>query len=252
LTRAPRVWLFILLMAGLTALFAGLGLWQMQRLDRKNQLVAAAGSRAGLDPVPLPPAAIWDGMAADQFDFTPVRLSGTYAGDAPVLVFTVLSDPRGTFGGPGYWIMQLFELTGGGRVWVNRGFVPENRMHEDVAAPSGEALTLTGLLRRPEAANPFTPPPDPVARRDYVRDPARLPPPASDASSIVAPFTVDLVASGDGLPQAGETVTSFPNRHFEYALTWFAFAALTPVLLGVWLWRQRHAGGRLAPSDRRD
>ena len=32
---------------------------------------------------------------------------------------------------------------------------------------------------------------------------------------------------------------SFPNNHFGYALTWFGFALLTPILLSIWLVRQR-------------
>ncbi|HTN61521.1 MAG TPA: SURF1 family cytochrome oxidase biogenesis protein [Devosia sp.] len=41
------------------------------------------------------------------------------------------------------------------------------------------------------------------------------------------------------LPQGGETIVAFPNNHFGYALTWFGFAIITPIMLGFWLWRQR-------------
>ncbi len=33
----------------------------------------------------------------------------------------------------------------------------------------------------------------------------------------------------------------FPNRHLEYALTWFSLAILVPVLLVVWFFRDRLA-----------
>jgi surfeit locus 1 family protein len=52
-----------------------------------------------------------------------------------------------------------------------------------------------------------------------------------DPGAIVAPFTIDLPAGEAALPQGGETVMEFPNRHFEYALTWFSLAVLTPVLM---------------------
>ena len=62
------------------------------------------------------------------------------------------------------------------------------------------------------------------------------------ALAPIAPFYVDLLAAGSGdLPQGGETVVSFTNNHFGYALTWYGFAIVAVVMLGFWLWRQRRA-----------
>lgn len=245
---SPRAGVFTVLMLALTALFAGLGTWQLDRLAWKNNLTEAAQERVGLDPVPLPPAGQWFSLAPDDYGFTVVTLTGHYASDPPVLVFTSLSPPRGEYGGPGYWVMHLFEVAGGGRVWVNRGFVPQDRSGAFDAPPEG-ALTLTGLMRRPELAGPFTPRPEIDNRRDYVRNPKRFPAPADIDRPVVAPFTVDLTHAATGLPQAGETVIDFSNRHFEYALTWYALAVLTPLLLGIWLWRDRQNRAPLAPSE---
>jgi surfeit locus 1 family protein len=219
---------FVALMLALTALFAGLGYWQMQRLAWKNELIAAVEARADLAAEPLLPAALWDGIFPDDYDFRPVTLAGEYTSDAPVLVFTSLSEPKGALGGPGFWVMQLFALQGGGRIWVNRGFVPEAA---DVPPPPPGERVLSGLMRRPEEANWFSPASDAAGRRDYVRDPLRFPPPMDEPGAIVAPFTIDLPAGEAALPQGGETVMEFPNRHFEYALTWFSLAVLTPVLM---------------------
>ena len=74
----------------------------------------------------------------------------------------------------------------------------------------------------------------------YYRDPPiarekRL----ARALAPIAPFYVDLPAGAPGdLPQAGETVITFPNNHFGYALTWYGFAVVAVVMLGFWLWRQ--------------
>jgi surfeit locus 1 family protein len=58
-----------------------------------------------------------------------------------------------------------------------------------------------------------------------------------------APFYVDLPAGAPGqLPQGGETVVSFPNNHFGYALTWYGFAIVALVMLVFWLWRQARRG----------
>ena len=41
------------------------------------------------------------------------------------------------------------------------------------------------------------------------------------------------------LPQGGETVVEFPNNHLGYAITWFGFALIAPILLVFWLRRTR-------------
>jgi surfeit locus 1 family protein len=248
-TQSLRTGSFVALMLAATAMFVALGVWQLQRLEFKRQLIEAADTRVGALPVPLPPPTEWGGMTPEDYDFTPVRFDGVFAPEDPVLVFTSLGTPNGTHGGPGYWIMHVVMLAGGGRVWVNRGFVPDNRLADFDSPPAG-TVTLTGLMRRPEATNWFTPPAEPGARRDYVRDPQRFPRRSADTAPT-APFTVDLIATGAGLPQAGETVIDFPNRHFEYALTWFALAAVTPLLLTVWL-RRRGRSTQLAPRNTRD
>lgn len=249
MTQSFKTGSFVALMLAATAAFVALGVWQLQRLEFNRQLIDAAQTRVGSQPVSLPPASAWDALTPEGYDFTPVRFEGVFAEEAPVLAFASLTTPRGTYGGPGYWIMHKVALADGGSVWVNRGFVPDDRLGEFDPPPAGAAI-LTGLMRRPEAANLFTPPSDPDARRDYVRDPRRFPGGAAEASTI-APFTVDLAGNEDRLPQAGETVIDFPNRHLGYALTWFGLAALTPVMLGIWL-RRRVRSAQLAPPRTRD
>jgi len=102
---------------------------------------------------------------------------------------------------------------------------------------------LSGIARRPEQPGPFTPEADPANRIDWVRDIDRLALLADPSLSPFAPVYLDLPAGAPGtLPQGGETVLALPNNHLGYALTWFGFALLTPVLLAFWLRRQRGAG----------
>lgn len=240
--RQWLAWGFVVLMLALTVLFAALGWWQLNRLGEKDALTATVAERLNLEPRPLPPVAEWVGFDAEVFNYRPVRLSGTFAPDQSVLVFTSLSDPKGRYGGPGYWVMSPLVLDGGGVVWVNRGFVPDSRAQAFAAGgPATEgAVTLTGIARAPEEAGSFTPGPDAAKRVEWVRDPVRLSALADPALVPTAPVYVDLPAGEAGaLPQGGETVVSFPNNHLGYAITWFGFAILTPILLVVWLFRQR-------------
>jgi len=243
--QSPRSWVFwsfIVLMLALIALFIYLGTWQMHRLGEKEALIAAVEERSHLAPQPLPPAAEWDAIVSTDYDFRPVALTGHFLPEETIEVFTSLSEPKGKFGGPGYWVVTPFALDAGGIVFVNRGFVPESQAKafaNDPATPAG-TVTVSGLARQPEEINAFTPASDPAKRIEWVRNPERLAALIKPDETPVAPLYVDLPAGDPGvLPQGGETVMAFPNRHFEYAMTWYAFAVITPIMLGFWIWRQR-------------
>jgi surfeit locus 1 family protein len=137
--------------------------------------------------------------------------------------------------------MTPFALETGGTVFVNRGFVPQNlsaTYAADNAAPAG-TVTLSGIAMPPEEAGPFTPGPDAGKRIEWVRNVDRLARLADGALKPFAPVYVDAPAGPAGaLPQGGETTIDFPNNHLGYAITWFGFAILTPIMLVVWIWRQ--------------
>jgi surfeit locus 1 family protein len=212
-----------LLLPGLLTLLAfavliGLGTWQMQRLHWKEDLLRRVTARIEEPAVPLPPAG-WPSLDLNEWEYRPVEVSGTFRHDLETRVYVLLTEPKGPLSGPGYFILTPLE-TGEGRVLVNRGFVPL----ETASFPRPEGLTtVRGLLRAPEGRNMFTPSDEPQNRLFYARDPA----PISEALSIpLAPFTIDAVETPQGgLPQAGETRVNFPNRHLEYALTWYGLAA---------------------------
>lgn len=236
-----RFWIFVVFMLALTGLFIALGVWQVQRLAEKEALIASVEQRLTMSPLELPPLGEWVGLDPEVYNYRPVTVTGTFDNSGTVLVFTSLGEPRGKFGGPGYWVMTPLELVGGGAIFVNRGFVPQASgaaFATGEGGPVGEQ-TVTGIGVRPEVAGAFTPGPDTKNRVEWVRDPARLaemldPPPAP-----LAGFTVDAPAGEAGaLPQGGETVIEFPNNHLGYAMTWFGFALLTPVLLAYWVVRQ--------------
>lgn len=240
--RGAAPWLFVVLMLGLTALFAGLGIWQVNRLAEKEALIATVAARETEPPGPFPAFADWPGMDPEAFNFRSVTITGEFSAADTILVFTSLSDARGDFSGPGYWVIEPLKLPGGGAVFINRGFVPQERKAEFAAGgntPLGEQV-LTGVARVSELVGSFTPAADAADRIEWVRNIDRMAQLVDPAIGPFAPLYIDLPAGAPGtLPQGGETVVEFPNNHFGYALTWFGFAILTPVLLAFWLVRQR-------------
>lgn len=238
------VWGFAALMLVLTGAFIWLGVWQVERLAEKEALVADVAARLDAPPIPLPGAGEWATLDVDALNFQPVTASGTFHNDQAVAVFTSLVDGHGPASGPGYWIVTPFTLTDGGTVFINRGFVPEGQQAAFLDDPNGPAgvVTITGLLRPAEAVGPFIPAADAAKRVEWVRNPDRLAALVDPSLAPFAPLYIDLPANpAGGLPQGGETVVEFPNNHLGYALTWFGFALITPIMLGIWLWRQRRA-----------
>ena len=236
-------WVFAGLMLTLAVVCALLGNWQMQRLAEKEALVAAVDARLTSAPIPVPPPESWDNLDTESLVYQPVELTGAYRYTQTVTVFTSLSNAKGQYSGPGYWVVTPFELQGGGTVFVNRGFVPQNLQEVaavgDLHGDDPGVVTIAGIFRSPEAAGFMTPEPDMSNRIEWVRDPQRLARMVDPALAPIAPFYVDLPAGAPGdLPQGGETVVSFPNSHFGYALTWYGFAIIAVVMLAAWLWRQ--------------
>lgn len=157
-------WLFTGLMLVLAGTCVFLGHWQMERLAEKEALIAAVDQRLDGQPVPAPPAQDWAELDLDAWNFQPVTLTGAYRYTQTVTVFTSLSEARGSFSGPGYWVVTPFELSEGGTVFVNRGFVPEQFQEAaamgDLHGDDPGVVTVTGLLRPGEKAGFMIPEPN--------------------------------------------------------------------------------------------
>ncbi|MBJ3784887.1 SURF1 family protein [Devosia sediminis] len=236
-------WLFIALMLALVVTCVFLGNWQMARLGEKEALMAAVDDRLNAEPVPAPSADQWQGLDINLWNFQPVTLTGTYRYTQTVTVFTSLSDARGRFSGPGYWVVTPFELDAGGTVFVNRGFVPQEMQEQaalgDLHGDDPGSVTVIGLFRPGEKAGMMVPEANMSDRIEWVRDPARLAAMVDPELAPIAPFYVDLLAGGEGdLPQGGETALTFTNNHLGYAITWYGFAIIALAMLGVWVARQ--------------
>ena len=232
---------FIAFMLALAILMAVLGFWQLLRLSEKNEIIARIETRIQAPPRSLPPVAEWEVIDPEVWDFRPVKMTGHFVADQTILVFTNLTAPKGALAGPGYWVMTPFSEVGGGTVLVNRGYIPVDSkvLFADGGPSIAGEFAITGIARRSERANAFTPGPDFLNRIDWIINVDRLEAFLEQKPELGAPFYVDMDTTNFGvLPQAGETKLVRPNRHMEYALTWFSLAGVTPILLGFW-WRKR-------------
>lgn len=220
-----------------------LGNWQLERREWKLALIEAASLRPTLPAVQAPAPAEWAQDPAG-WDYRRVRLTGRF-GEGEVYSWIALADPKGDLGGPGYFVVAPLDVSDGSVVFVNRGFVPDDKRDpasRPGSAPPAGPVTVEGLLRRDDTPSMFTPDPDAESRVVFAREIATLAALLGIDPARAAPYTVDLVAAETppgGLPQAGESLVTFSNNHLPYALTWYGTAAALVGVVATALWRRR-------------
>ena len=216
MTPSPRKRrLFVAVCLGLAVLFVGLGVWQVQRLFWKLDLIERVDARVHAAPTPVPTS--WRGHSPADIEYRRVRVSGRLLNDRQTFVDAL------TERGAGFWVLTPLE-TSGETILVNRGFVPRDK--RDVINKPGGTATITGLLRLSEPGGRFLRRNRPEQDLWYSRDVAAIA--RQRGLGPTAPVFIDAEAASNegGYPVGGLTVVKFRNAHLVYALTWFGLAAL--------------------------
>nr|WP_315464293.1 SURF1 family protein [uncultured Rhodoferax sp.] len=222
---------------GLFAGFVGLGVWQLQRLAWKQDLIDRVGQRLTAPASDLPTPEEWPELQAQDFEYRHVRVQGNWLHRHTVLTqaTTVL--------GQGFWVITPLQQVDGSAVLVNRGFIPAQQRNQWLHAPSapadsGKLVVIQGLMRQTEPKGGFLRRNDPQNQKWYSRDVAAIA--AAQQLPLTAPFFVDVglpdvtlhayaesqPASIGPWPREGLTIVRFSNSHKVYALTWFALAIM--------------------------
>jgi surfeit locus 1 family protein len=204
------------------SLLVGLGVWQLQRLKWKEGLLAHIAALQHAPPRPLDEVL----GAGGDLDFVRVSFDCPDVLDRPRARLYSLRD-----GEIAYRQVTACPVRSGqaASILVDLGY-------EDCGAPKPAppfAGPLVGILRKPDAKSPFAAPNQPDQHLWFWRD---LPGMAKGLGA--GPPAPVFVALEHG-PQPGGRCrltpapipTDIPNRHLEYALTWFGLAA---VLAGVY------------------
>jgi len=217
--RGKRRFLVALCVLG-ALLFAGLGVWQVERLAWKLDLIARVDARVHAPPAAVPPAA-WRAVDARREEYRHVRVQGSFLHDRATLVDAL------TERGAGFWVVTPLR-TPAGVVLVNRGFAP-SRGTAVIGASAEGPVSVAGLLRMTEPGGRFLRSNDPSHDRWFSRDVAAIA--RARGLGPVAPFFIDADAGPNpgGYPIGGLTVVKFRNAHLVYALTWFGLAVLCVV-----------------------
>lgn len=207
-----------------------LGAWQLQRMHWKEDLIARLAAARTAEPVSL--LDVWARYKArENVEYTRVKVTGTFDHGSERHLYAPNTQSQG-------WDVFTVLAAPEGRVYVNRGWVPD-KLKDPVARAEGqfaEAVTITGLVRLPEVKSAFTAHDDAKGNRWFHRDPAAFTaaegPPAGDVAAV-APFSIDAEpqpANPGGWPKASATEIRVANRHLEYVVTWWGLAATLVVV----------------------
>jgi len=204
------------------ALFLSLGIWQVERLHWKLDLIARVDARVHSEPVAAPGKDDWANVNQADDEYRHVTLTGSYLNDKEVLVRAL------TERGSGFWVLTPLRSDDGTLTFINRGFIPDTKRDPSsrVETQIAGETTVTGLLRMPEPDGFFLRPNDP-ARNDWnSRDVKAFA--EKEGLGAVAPYFIDADNNSNpgNAPIGGLTVVTFRNNHLSYAITWFALAAM--------------------------
>lgn len=217
-------------------LLLGLGTWQVQRLQQKNQLAERIADRLTLTAIALPSAAdLKDPDAQAGLDYRRVRVNGEFLHEAERHWW------RPSIGGQaGYHILTPLRREGGEIVWIDRGWIPP-----DLKAPGLRQSGLItgvqhieGVARLPSPRGYFTPADDLVKNIWYSNDPHSLMqglPPATAFPLIIEAATS---VAGGGYPIPGQTQIILRNPHLGYAITWYGLAVALMAVFAAYHWRK--------------
>ena len=244
---------FTLGIACFVILFFSLGIWQVQRLAWKENLLSVIANNTNLppedffailDPVDVPsPLAPWT-IIPENFKNTTIK--GDFLQES--YIFYVERSPRGA---PGVHVLMAF-MPGGSNhdrkaILVDRGWIPfDVRKHGGWQDLLGEEknIAITGKIYffrelswiRDAVLPENTPHTNTFFRLDLPEIEKKLGIPLEHRAYILEETTSQEERA---YPIAGPWTQQIPNNHFVYALTWFS---LVLVLIVMWVLYGFHLG----------
>ncbi|MBV1926515.1 MAG: SURF1 family protein [Rhodobacteraceae bacterium] len=202
-----------------TAVLVSLALWQMQRLQWKQGVIAEIEAKVDALPDALPtnPDPIAD-------KYLPVSVSGTLEpGELHVLVSVKQK-------GAGYRIISPFLTDDGRRILIDRGFTKtENKTAKRNLGPA----TIIGNLHWPQEIDKYTPAPD--ADNWFARDVPAM----AKALETLPILVISVTKTDDKLSPLPVDTSRIPNDHLQYAITWFSLALIWATMTAYFMWRTR-------------
>ena len=183
-----------------------LGIWQVQRLDWKNDLLHNIEKKIMSEPIQL---------ISDPTEVNDQYRSVIVEGDIQPGEIHVLTSLKNT--GPGFLIVVPFQLFDGRVIMVDLGFIPEAEKKLD---RSRGRVKLIGNLLWPNETDGFTPAPDVEKNIWFARDLEKMSNHLNTDPILVVLMNSEPVRA----PTPQRIGIHIANDHLGYAITWFSLA----------------------------
>ena len=204
------------------AILVALGIWQVQRLHWKEGILAAIDAKIAAAPIPLPEV-----ISPADHAYLPVALDGRFGEGA---LFVLISTREM---GAGWRVISDFQTTNGRRVLVDRGITPLANKEALRQEPRAQVI---GNLHWPDDRNSSTPQNDLAGNTWFARDIAEM---AETLGTEPLLIVAREVTPADQRPLPMPLSSAgIPNKHFEYAGTWFLLALAWTGMTGLWIRRR--------------
>lgn len=206
-------------------LLVALGIWQLQRLQWKEALIAAIDDSIAGPAITLEEARKRPGPA-----YAKVKLSGTFSPPGFILMIGA------TKGGPAWSVIRPFSLADGTILILDTGKIGEG---EPPAPPPGEVTAEALLKLHPDRKGMFDPDNPKPGRQWFWWD---VPAMAQALGATETAFTAQLLPGEPGTEglSVDKPRAALQNNHLGYAITWFGLAAVLAVMTGLLLYRYKH------------
>lgn len=210
------------------AILITLGVWQVKRLAWKTDMLARIEALQHAPAQPLDQALA--GAAGGQdVEFAKVSV------DCPGLASAAFEQVYALVDGQvAYRLVSACQLSGGGAILVDRGYVLDSVAARPAVVASDEPVHVRGDLRKGDKKPARSGPPMQAGEGQasgpkrvwYGRDVRAM----AQALGVKSPAAYFLMAETSTNPEfpalkAAPVPTDIPNNHLSYAMTWFGLAA---------------------------
>jgi len=198
--------------------FLALGIWQVQRLQWKQAMVAGIEKGQALPKLGTLPQRL------EGLEYRSVALTGTfnhYKG------MRMIGHPQAAR--QGFYVVTPFTLHDDGRtILVNRGWSPPDKEFR----PEG-LQTVEGIIRPLRPKRMFSPANRPDKNIWFYED---IPAMAIATEMTLEPLVVEAIGKvgKDVFPIPSDGKISVRNDHFNYAITWFTLAVIAVVMFALY------------------
>jgi len=222
----PR-WFIILITLAFFSLFVRLGFWQMTRAEEKEKILKQQETQAALTPIS------WNASQKEPTQYQKIKTKGTYL---PYFFYLDNQHFQHQFG---YHVLSPLQLAGSDNkiIIVDRGWVKGDITRQSlpkVNIPSGW-LNVSGAAYYPSKKLwSLGPNLEARGKRKYIIEHFDAKQLSEILQMKVYPFIIRLSKKeSHGFIREWAVISMPPQRHYAYALQWFAMAAAILIIFVV-------------------